>query len=522
METNYARNLTRYFAGLTILVALSAISAAGIRAQSPKKILKNASKALGGEKKIKAINSWRKSGLIVRVSDGTSGEFLLQTSKPDLYKSKFDLRGFETEAGFNGKSGWVRDSREGLRTLIGDASEDFRAEAVFRNWRWIDYKKRKEKITGGGNAIIDGRPAKVVVLTNRYATMIKLYFDSDTNLLIREQIRNGDQWKTFDYSDYRPVNGVKEPFRVATEIDGEKFLIRVDRMTYNIGIDPAEFDFPRVLGDPLPDLTKLLTELRENEEKVENILENYSYTEKTTKRELEDDGTLRVIGSETYQLSFYKGYRIRRLIAKNGEALAGDQQRKEDKEVEKRVEKIEKEILDREKKSVDQTAAGTPDEDGRRISIAEVLRASNLLNPRREVLLGRKVIVFDFEPNPDFDFDNAKSFLKFFGKTAGVMWVDEEDKQVARLEAILFDSYKVGGGLLAKLRKGATFTLEKQRFNKEIWLPSVADINLSIRVLLFGGVKVNQIIESSDYRRFNTEVEDAKINRLENPDKPRK
>ena len=32
---------------------------------------------------------------------------------------------------------------------------------------------------------------------------------------------------------------------------------------------------------------------------------------------------------------------------------------------------------------------------------------------------------------------NAKSMLKFFVKTAGVMWIDEKDKQVARLEAVL-------------------------------------------------------------------------------------
>ena len=34
-------------------------------------------------------------------------------------------------------------------------------------------------------------------------------------------------------------------------------------------------------------------------------------------------------------------------------------------------------------------------------------------------------------------------------RTAGVMWIDEKDKQVARLEAVLADSFKVGGGVLA-------------------------------------------------------------------------
>jgi hypothetical protein len=145
------------------------------------------------------------------------------------------------------------------------------------------------------------------------------------------------------------------------------------------------------------------------------------------------------------------------------------------------------------------------------------LRASNLFNPRRERFRGRDVIVFDFEPNPNFDFRNAKSFLKFFGKTAGVMWIDTQDKQVARLEAVLFDSYKVGGGLVANLKKGAAFTLENDRINNEIWLPSSADINLSVKVLLVKGISVNQTVRYSDYQKFNSEIKDSKVNEIEKP-----
>ena len=487
-----------------------------ILAQSPKRILKNATKALGSKKQVNSIGSWVRKGLIIRVRDGASGNYLERSSKPNFYNSKFDLRGFERETGFNGKSGWVRDSREGLRTLIGAEGEHFKAEVVFRSSRWLDYKKRKEKIAPGPAAVINGKKTNVVFLTTRKAVRIKLFFDAASNLLVREEIPYGDKTKVFDYSDYRPVGGIKEPFQITTTIGDEKFAIKLDQIEHNKKIAGEEFNFPKVLGEPLPDIAALLKDLQANEDRVENILENYSYTEKTTKRKLEKNGNLSVTGSETYQLSFYKGYRIQRLISKNGKKLTPKQQRGEDKAVENRVKKIEKRIAKDELRKVNQSSSGTPDGDGRRISIAEVLRASKLLNPRREVLQDRNVIVFDFEPDPGFDFKNAKSFLKFFGKTAGVMWIDEKDKQVARLEAVLFDSFKVGGGLLAKLRRGASFTLEKQRLNDEIWLPSVADINLSIRVLLFGGVKVNQIIESSDYRRFKTEVKDAKVKDIKN------
>jgi hypothetical protein len=107
--------------------------------------------------------------------------------------------------------------------------------------------------------------------------------------------------------------------------------------------------------------------------------------------------------------------------------------------------------------------------------------------------------------------------LKFFGKTAGVMWIDAKDKQVARIEAVLAESIKIGGGVLAKLNKGASFTMEQDRINDEIWLPSQTDINASARILLFKGMNINQQVRSYGYRKFATEVKDAKVNEVKNP-----
>ncbi|MFV0389175.1 MAG: hypothetical protein ACK5NT_10525 [Pyrinomonadaceae bacterium] len=481
-------------------------------AQSPSKILKNAEKALGEKRKVSAVNSVSKRGLVVRTVDGASGEFSVQSEKPQLYHAKFALRGFETEFGFNGKSAWFRDSREGLRTLTGSESESLQFEAEFRAWRWFDYKKRKDKIYFEGNTNLNGKPALIVALVSPNGLRIRLYFDSTNYLLLREEIPFGKEIQAFDYSDYRPINGVKEAFQIKTSLGGEDVILRIDQIEHNANVDASRFNFPNISNQPLPDIPNLLEQLRANEDRVEALLEDYSYTEKTLKRELDNDGKLRVTSNEINQISFYHGYRLERLISKDGRRLSDEEQKNEDKKVEKRVEEIDKELAKQAERNLKQGATGTPNAESRRISIAELLRASKLINPRREVFQDRNVIVFDFEPNPDFDYSNAKSLLKFFGKTTGAMWIDEEDKQVARIEAELAESFNVGGGLLAKLRKGASFMLEKKRFNDEIWLLSIADINLSVRVLLLKNISVNQRTEAYDYRRFQTEVKDATIN----------
>ncbi len=497
------------FAFIFLFIAALSLT---VLAQSPSKILKQAEKALGGTKALQSVRSVSKTGRITRLSDGIGGKYICQTSQPNLFNVSFDLDGFEIETGYNGRSAWARNSRDGLQTLTGNATINLQAKAAFRNNLWLNYKSEKSKLTSGGQSVIDGKNANVGIITNTKGIAIKLYFDAATGLLIRDEMRNGDQVETSDYSDYRDVHGIKQPFAMRVTLGDESYEIRLDDVKINPAIARSEFDFPVLSNEPLPDIPALLKDLRANEDKIDSLLDTYSFNQKTIMRELGKDGVLREKESETNQLSFYKGYRIKRLVEKNGKPLTEKELADADKDAAKQVEDIEKRVAKNESRAGKLDSKGSPSQDSRRISTAEVLRASKLINPRRERFRGRDCVVFDFEPNPEFDTKNATSVLKFFGKTAGVMWIDEKDKQVARLEAVLFESISFGGGVLAKFKKGATFTLDKERVNDEIWLPSQADINFSLRVLLVKGIDINQIEKFYDYQKFDTEVKDAKVN----------
>jgi uncharacterized protein YcnI len=148
-----------------------------------------------------------------------------------------------------------------LRTLTGDASRDFAAEANFRNWRWLDYKKQKAKITSGGKANLNGKAANVLTLTTAKGVSIKMYFDQTNGLLIREEIPAGDSIKTFDYRDYRQVDGVNEPFTINAKIGEDAYEIKLDKIAHNQTIAKENFDFPKISGEPLPDIPQLLGEL---------------------------------------------------------------------------------------------------------------------------------------------------------------------------------------------------------------------------------------------------------------------
>lgn len=496
---------------LALIIAFS-VSVLG---QSPGKILSQANKAFGGEKSLKSIVSWQATGTIKRLSDGAAGKYSAKAAGGTLYGGNFDLNGFEVATGYNGKSGWIRDSRNGLRTLTGDAGKNFLAEAVYRNSRWLNAKNEKAKLTAAGIATVNGKTANCVLMTNAKSIQIKICFDSTTALLVREEIPQGKIVKSFEYSDYRVVGGIQTAFSIVSKVGEETFEIKLDEVKYNQPFAKSIFDFPQISNEPLPDVKGLLDEIRANADKVDEILENYSYTELRIDREINKAGNLIEKSSEKTSNTFYKGYRIKRLIEKNGKPLSASDQAKEDRDAEKQVAEIEKRIAEKERKAIEQRDTGSgrggqPNGDGQRITIADALKGSLLTNPRRERFKGIDVIVFDYEPNPAFKPQTRNE--KLFALCNGAVWVDAKTKQVVRLDAVLTKSI---GNFIGKAKQGASFSVENELVNNEIWLPSQADINLSIKIL-FAGININNLIKYGDYKKFATEVKDGKVDEVKN------
>ncbi len=497
------------FVRLLFFVFAFSVAVAG---QSPSKIVSQANKALGGEKVLKRVVSWQQTGTIKRVGDGAGGKYSSYSSGGTLYGGMFDLNGFEVAAGYNGKSGWVRNSRDGLRTLTGTSAREFQAEALYRNNRWLRAKDEKAKLTSGGTGNVNGKPVNIVFLTTARAIKLRLFFDAATGLPAREELPFSGGVKTFDYGDYRSVNGIQTPFAINLKSDdGEIYEIKLDEVKYNVAVAKSAFDFPVISTEPLPDISTLLAEIRTNAEKLDAVLENYGFIETRIERDLDKNGNLVEKDSETRALSFYKGFRISRLIEKNGKPLSTGDQEKEDRDAAKQVAEIEKRIAEKEKREQISVAKSNAQDGERRITLSDALRNSLLVNPRRERFAGRDVIVFDYEPNPTA---KPKSRTEqIFALCTGAVWVDATSKQVVRLDAELTKSI---GNFIGKAKRGASFTLENEFVNNEVWLPSRADVNFQVKIL-FAGFTINNLIKYGNYRRFETEVKGATVGNEKKP-----
>jgi hypothetical protein len=250
-------------------------------------------------------------------------------------------------------------------------------------------------------------------------------------------------------------------------------------------------------ADPVPDIRQLMLEVSAHQKKLEKVRENYTYKTLSTTQELDSGGAVKKTETEEDEVFYVNTHRIERKVKKDGKSLDDHDQQKEQDRIVKLVEKAEK------------TPPGTSVEGPQvTVSITQLLEIMQVSNPHREDFRGRATIVFDFAGRRDakthgFAEDASK-------KIAGRLWVDEKDRQVARMEAHFTDNFHVGGGLLANVSKGSSFYFDQAPVNGEIWFPTGAEGHIEARVLLLKGVRQHILERDYDYQRFSVETQTSK------------
>jgi len=251
----------------------------------------------------------------------------------------------------------------------------------------------------------------------------------------------------------------------------------------------------KAIDRSLPEIKQLLSEVQENQKRLESVVDQYSCTENEEVRELDKNGRVKKTIVKEYEDFYLGGVLVRREVKKDGKPLAPDEQKKEDGRIEKRIREYEK----RKEQGGEEAA-----QRNEKIDVSTILRSSNFTHPRWEHFRGHDVIVFDFAPNPDYRPRNKTEDL--LHKLEGTLWVDESARQVVRLEAHLSDTLKLAGGLLASIRRGSSLVMEQAKMNNEVWLPSYVEAHFSARVLLLAGALGNYTSNFSDYKKFRVET----------------
>jgi hypothetical protein len=250
---------------------------------------------------------------------------------------------------------------------------------------------------------------------------------------------------------------------------------------------------------PLPPIRELMQQVQEHQKQLDKIRENYTYTSEQVVQDIDANQQVKKTESSEYDDFFVNGHVIERKIKSNGQPLNAHDEQKESERVTKLVEKAQK------------TPRDQPLE-GPTISVSRLLDIMDVRNERRELYRGDPTIVFDFVGRKDAKTHGmAEDASK---KLEGTVWINEDDRQVAHMEARFNDNFRMIGGILATVQKGSSFRFEQAKVNGEIWLPTGAEGIVQARLLLFKNLRQHFRERDYDYQRFKVETQqpkDAKV-----------
>jgi hypothetical protein len=256
---------------------------------------------------------------------------------------------------------------------------------------------------------------------------------------------------------------------------------------------------------PLPELQAFLADFRRSLHTDDLLLSDYTYTEKQTSIQLDSKRKPKKTEVNVFQVfpgtCERPGYR--RQIVKNGVDASEKELQKQDQEHQKqiasgrqprrrggppwrRTRNCEDRLKDEEK------------------ILDDLFGLYDIRIVGREAVGKHPALLVTFKPRPNYRPQTRQGGI--MKHVAGRAWVSEDDHQLVRLDAEVFETISIGFGVLAKLEKGTHILSERHKFNDEVWLPARTEILFGARLFMLKGFNIQQIVEYSDHKKFTVDT----------------
>jgi len=130
----------------------------------------------------------------------------------------------------------------------------------------------------------------------------------------------------------------------------------------------------------------------------------------------------------------------------------------------------------------------------------------------RETRGSRTFAKFLLDPDPDYK--PTSRLTGIFEHVHAVLWVDESQAQIARLEGDIATDITVGGGIIGKVYHGGHFLMEQSEVAPGVWLPTLYTYDVDGRkfLLSFG---LHERTEVTRYRHVGPPAQSIEIIRDE-------
>lgn len=361
----------------------------------------------------------------------------------------------------------------------------------------------------------DGRAGNERTILTRDQVHLLRFRDSISNLQrgttsiedIRQAGSRGQRKMSYESSE--PGSPLPRSMRLSVcvqrpRVAYREFLVRLSALIVALAIHVPSIG---AQDRPLPDLREFLPKVRARLHTDERLLSQYTYLEHRTELHLSRLGKLTSGPENVYEV--YPGNDLiptyRRLIETDGRPTPKAELERADRDHRKKVtdaiEKRQRESAADREKRLNRIAKDRAHEEQ---VFEDLERAYDFTLVGRQSVDGRPAIVFDFFPSARAKVltDEGKLMLKVKGRA----WASEDDYELARVEVEMLDDFSVFLGLAGKLYRGSTASLERRKFNGEVWLPAEATFHGTGRAFI-RHFRVDTTIRYSDYRKYAVETD---------------
>jgi outer membrane lipoprotein-sorting protein len=215
--------------------------------QTAQQVFSRMAQVMGLEKAAK-VRTVQMAGTVEYTLEGLRGRIEVFIKSPNKMLVKTTIEGVgEFVSAYNGKVGWEKDPRSGVREARGERLTQMRESA--REGAGNDVRKLIRNATLVGKETIDGREAFVIEGATALGGPITVYIDAQRYVPIRidkESLTPQGKMDTVTYySDYRKVDGIMYPFTMRRTADGLEMQVKVTRVKHNAPISDAIFQKPK-------------------------------------------------------------------------------------------------------------------------------------------------------------------------------------------------------------------------------------------------------------------------------------
>ena len=246
------RRVLLAMAGL-VLIAMPA------RAQNAEEIVAKYIKTIGGQEKIQAVKTLRRSGKFTG-GGGFEAAILEENKRANMVRQEFSLQGFTAVNAYDGTSGWKIEPWQGKKDPepLGEEETKQILEGSDFDGPLVNYQQKGNKVEFAGLEPVEGTDAFKLKLTLANGEVRYYYMDTDYYVPIKidtkRMIRGAEREYETSLGDYKEVAGWYLPHSIEVNVKGSQNRQKVtyEKIEANVPIDDSRFHIPTVAAKTEP------------------------------------------------------------------------------------------------------------------------------------------------------------------------------------------------------------------------------------------------------------------------------